>query len=59
MPYEIYLSQKDTKETSIIKVEEKLDTDVVVEEQYYLGNKGLPPSESKYEYTGYYFYDIK
>ncbi|MCQ2526461.1 MAG: ATP-binding protein, partial [Lachnospiraceae bacterium] len=29
MPYEIYLSQKDTKETSIIKVEEKLDTDTV------------------------------
>ena len=32
MPYEIYLSQKDTKETSIIKLEEKLDTDTVVEE---------------------------
>ena len=32
MPFEIYLSQKDTKETSIIKLEEKLDTDTVLEE---------------------------
>lgn len=27
------------------------DTDVQIEEQYYLGNKGLPTAESKYEYT--------
>lgn len=27
------------------------DTDVMIEEQYYLGNKGLPTAESKYEYT--------
>jgi len=32
MPYEIYLSQKDTKETSIIKLDERLDTDTVLEE---------------------------
>ncbi len=30
MPTEIYLSQKDTKDTQTIKVEEKLDTDVVL-----------------------------
>ncbi|MCR5426984.1 MAG: molecular chaperone HtpG [Lachnospiraceae bacterium] len=32
MPTEIYLSKKDTDETQIIKPEEKLDSDVVVEE---------------------------
>lgn len=32
MPTEIYLSKEDTKETQIIKVSEKLATDVVVEE---------------------------
>jgi len=32
MPIEIYLSKADTKETQIIKAEEKLDTDVVIEE---------------------------
>ena len=32
MPTEIYLSKEDTKETEIIKAEEKLDTDTVVEE---------------------------
>ncbi len=31
MPVEIYLSKADTKETQIIKAEEKLDTDTVVE----------------------------
>lgn len=31
MPTEIYLSKEDTKETQIIKAEEKLDTDTVVE----------------------------
>lgn len=31
MPVEIYLSKKDTKETQIIRPEEKLDTDTVVE----------------------------
>ncbi|MGN1148850.1 MAG: molecular chaperone HtpG [Lachnospiraceae bacterium] len=31
MPTEIYLSKADTKETQIIKTEEKLDTDTVVE----------------------------
>lgn len=32
MPTEIYLSKEDTKETQIITVEEKLETDTVVEE---------------------------
>ncbi|MCM1569189.1 MAG: molecular chaperone HtpG [Roseburia sp.] len=32
MPTEIYLSKADTKETQIIKADEKLDTDVVLEE---------------------------
>ena len=32
MPTEIYLSKADTKETQIIKPEEKLDTDTVIEE---------------------------
>ncbi|MBO5474549.1 MAG: molecular chaperone HtpG [Lachnospiraceae bacterium] len=32
MPTEIYLSKADTKETQIIKAEEKLDTDEVIEE---------------------------
>ena len=32
MPTEIYLSKADTKETQIIKLEEKLDTDIVIEE---------------------------
>ena len=32
MPTEIYISKKDTKETQTIKVSEKLDTDIVVEE---------------------------
>ena len=32
MPTEIYLSKEDTKETEIIKAEEKLDTDTVIEE---------------------------
>ena len=32
MPTEIYLSKEDTKETQIIKADEKLDTDTVVEE---------------------------
>ena len=32
MPTEIYLSKADTKETQIIKEEEKLDDDVVIEE---------------------------
>lgn len=32
MPTEIYLSKADTKETQIIKLEEKLDTDTVIEE---------------------------
>ena len=32
MPTEIYLSTADTKETQIIKPEEKLDTDTVIEE---------------------------
>lgn len=32
MPTEIFLSKEDTKETQIITVEEKLDTDTVVEE---------------------------
>ena len=27
------------------------DKDIVAEEQYYLGDRGLPTSESKYEYT--------
>jgi len=45
MPYEIYLSQKDTKETSIIKVDEKLDTDIVVEEIH-------PKADDKGEVTG-------
>lgn len=40
------MARKTTK--SKVKI---FDTDVVVEEQYYLGNKGLPTSESKYEYT--------
>ena len=31
MPVEIYLSKENTKETQIIKPEEKLDTDVVIE----------------------------
>lgn len=32
MPTEIYLSKEDTQETQIIKAEEKLDTDIVIEE---------------------------
>lgn len=32
MPTEIYLSKADTKETQVIRAEEKLDTDVVIEE---------------------------
>lgn len=40
------MARKTTK--SKVKI---FDTDVLVEEQYYLGNKGLPTSESKYEYT--------
>ena len=32
MPTEIYLSKEDTQETQIIKADEKLDTDTVVEE---------------------------
>lgn len=32
MPTEIFISKKDTKETQTIKVSEKLDTDIVVEE---------------------------
>lgn len=32
MPTEIYLSKEDTKETEIIKADEKLDTDTVIEE---------------------------
>ncbi len=32
MPVEIYLSKENTKETQIIKADEKLDTDTVVEE---------------------------
>ncbi len=32
MPTEIYLSKEDTQETQIIKADEKLDTDIVIEE---------------------------
>ena len=32
MPTEIYLSKEDSDDTQTIKVSEKLDTDVVVEE---------------------------
>ncbi len=47
MPTEIYLSKADTKETQIIKEEEKLDTDVVIEEIVPEKKEGEEAEESK------------
>ena len=52
MPTEIYLSKADTQETQIIKPEEKLDTDVVVEEIHPEPKKAEDGSVVEGEFVG-------
>ncbi len=47
MPTEIYLSKANTKETQIIKVEEKLEDDVVIEEIHPEQKEGEEAGEEK------------